>query len=265
MRSRIAHFLAAGASLSYGFRHNWLYSLGAIGGARLLSVLGSIGRIRALGRSALWAAGATLSGLLLPLIAALVAVSLSYFPVGQALDSAHSWDGLAFLACLAIAAVIVLGGLIYSVLASSLRPLVLATLFVASLFFGFMLTANNDEFHDYLQGWALKPFNQRSAVLVAAIQDYERATGALPADLASLMPSYLASIPRTGMSATSEYEYETKAGPCSANNKWHLIVYVHRFIGATYLLYCPKQDYSGADFDGPHETYGAWAYYADDD
>jgi hypothetical protein len=210
------------------------------------------------GRSAWWLGGTMLFGFFLPAVGAAVLMVVGFYPIGSSLPRSMFWSEFgAFVAILCIGAVIVAPMPLYSLLAWSWRPLVLALLFVLFLIAGLLpgLIAGK-----YVQFGAFSLFSSRSADLIKAIADYERATGAPPRNLSALIPDYLPSVPETGMAIQADYRYEPKAGPCRASNAWHMVVHLPEFLSAYRLLYCPNHDYGWVDGSSERKMFGTWLY-----
>jgi len=150
-----------------------------------------------------------------------------------------------------------LGGVAFSLLSLTWRPAALSIVIVAGMAVGFvpgMIAFMYLKQAGYaLLGW-------RSASLVEAIKAYERTNGAPPRILDDLTPGYLAEIPRTGMAAYPEYEYAAEAGPCLADNAWHLKVDAGEILQWDFFFYCPKQVYTEEGWGGYNEVIGDWAY-----
>jgi hypothetical protein len=210
------------------------------------------------GRSAWWLGGAILFGFFLPAVVAAIIMVAGFYPIGSILPRSMFWSEFGvFLAVLCIGAIVVALVPLYSLLAWSWRPLVLALLFVLFLIAGLLpgLIAGK-----YVQFEAFSLFSTRSADLTTAIADYERATGAPPRNLSALVPSYSPSIPGTGMAIQADYRYEPKAGPCQVSSAWHLAVHLPEFLSAYRLLYCPNHDYGSVDESSERKIFGAWLY-----
>jgi len=104
---------------------------------------------------------------------------------------------------------------------------------------------------------------QNAKPLIAAIGAYEREHGAPPADLAGLVPEYLAAIPATGLGAYPAYDYEAKPQTAENNfgNSWLLAI--NASTGAVnwdLFLYLPKQNYPEHGYGGSLERVDDWAY-----
>jgi hypothetical protein len=197
-------------------------------------------------------------GFVLPAVIAAILMVAGFYPIGSALPRSLFWsESGAFVAVLCIGCILVVPMPIYSLLAWSWRPLVLGLFFVLFLIAGLLpgMIAGK-----YVQFGAFGLFSTRSADLIKAIADYERATGAPPRDLSTLIPDYLSSIPGTGMAIQAYYRYEAKAGPCGAGNAWHLAGHLPEFLSAYRLLYCPDHDYGQVDGSPERRMFGTWLY-----
>ena len=104
----------------------------------------------------------------------------------------------------------------------------------------------------------------RSATLVAAIQQYAEEKGAPPKSLTDLVPEYLEEIPETGMGAYPNYEYER--GPDYRQWDWEenpWALYVHTplpGINFDMFVYLPQKNYPEIGYGGVLERIGDWAY-----
>ncbi|HET6156840.1 MAG TPA: hypothetical protein VFE34_00710 [Dongiaceae bacterium] len=211
------------------------------------------------GWSRWWILSAILLGLVLPSALAAIVTVGGYYPLGIPFSGSALWGdlGVAF-AILGTGTIILIAAPIYSLLAWSWRPIVLALILVIVGMGGIAPAIIGAK---YLRLWGFDLFSRRSEDMVNAIEEYSRATGAPPATLAALVPDYLPSIPKTGMAAQPDYRYEPKSGPCSVENAWHLWVSVTQFIDMNRLLYCPKQDYPPARDDVLSRTViGTWVH-----
>jgi hypothetical protein len=202
-----------------------------------------------------WSGAAALSFLLPPAIAATL-IWLGHFPIGGSLPRSVLWTefGPALL-ILAIVVVVLVAAPLYSLLAWSWCPILLAIMLLAGGFFGLV---PGSLIGDHMKEWAFKSFSSRSAQVVRAITNYVSATGKPPPTLKKLVPDYLPTMPSTGMAAGPEYHYEPGPGPCSLANTWHMVVPVQDFLTVHWLLYCPAQDY--ALTEASHRLLGDWLY-----
>jgi hypothetical protein len=193
-------------------------------------------------RFARWTAAAVASGLLTPVIAVTIITLAAYYPIGSWLPTSALLSKLGvILAIVAIAIIILVAGPVFSMLAWSWRPTVLAVIFELSLLAGTpgMIVG------DYLQHFAFELLKNRSSVVVHAIANYVRVEGTPPATLSEIVPTYLPSIPLTGMALEPHYKYEARDGPCSFGyariTDWHLSVSVREFFFVHRLFYCPDR------------------------
>ena len=195
-------------------------------------------------RPAFWLGGAALSGLVLPAIIMALTALIAYFPIGRAFES----EILEFMAnalglvmvLIAVASGALFAGVINALTVRRWRPLTMALLFCVGLAIGFLPALYVGA---SIRSWAFELFASRSLRVVDAIEQYERATGAPPASLSDLVPTYFGAVPKTGMALYPVYEYEATSGVCSIKSRWNLQVDVNEFIDMNRLLYCPAQDY----------------------
>ena len=97
----------------------------------------------------------------------------------------------------------------------------------------------------------------RSESLISAIEAYTDARGSPPPDLRSLVPEYLAEVPKTGMGAYPEYKYLI---PGAANNPWAIVVHTPTGpMDFDQFLYLPNGNYEENGVGVPKRL-GAWAY-----
>ncbi len=194
-------------------------------------------------RFARWTVSAVTAGLLTTVVVVTIITLAAYYPIGSWLPTSALLSGLGvFLAIAAVAAIILVAGLAYSVLALSWRPIALVLFFEFSLFAG---SPAGVFAGDYLQHLAFELLKDRSANVVDAIVNYVRVEGAPPTTLGDIVPAYLPSVPLTGMALQPNYRYEAKAGPCSFGhaqpNDWHLSVSVQEFFFVHQMFYCPER------------------------
>ena len=71
----------------------------------------------------------------------------------------------------------------------------------------------------------------RSRPLVTALQKYKTDTGKYPADLQQLIPTYLTSIPRTGLAKNRQFIYVTKETASKKDISWLSERYLRCFLG----------------------------------
>lgn len=108
-----------------------------------------------------------------------------------------------------------------------------------------------------VRDWGLEQFAGRSDALIAAMRTYERDNGAPPSTLEALVPHYLTRIPRTGVPAYSEYQYDANPGPCLRENGWHLAAKTPRLLEASCMVFCPDQNY--VDIGRANSVTAGWA------
>ncbi len=109
----------------------------------------------------------------------------------------------------------------------------------------------------------MRSFATRSEAVVAAIHRYERDHGESPSHLDSLVPTYLNTVPTTGMAAYPEYRYHSGVDAMERfyGNPWALSVFTPRgFINFDMMVYLPKQNYPERGYSGVLEHVGSWAY-----
>jgi hypothetical protein len=103
---------------------------------------------------------------------------------------------------------------------------------------------------------------ERSTVLVEAIHHYDKDNGHPPKILTELVPRYIREIPKTGIGAYPEYDYELVTDPKKWDeNPW--VLYVNTPIGMLnwdMFLYFPKQNYPQHGYGGYLERIKDWAY-----
>lgn len=225
-----------------------------------MSDLAQIGsRIPVPGRTLWWLAGAVAAGVAIPVAIGAMIALLAYYPVGSFLPKLPMLMSLigTALAIVAAAALLLLCGIGASIVRLNWRPVALAAITVAAMAAGFLPGL---WCFVHAKHYAYGLLGARSAVLTDAIEAYERSAGVPPASLAELVPTYIASIPITGMAAHPRYEYARKAGPCRESNRWHLVVDAGELLQWDFFFYCPRKDYSGRGWGGSNEIMGEWAY-----
>jgi hypothetical protein len=220
-------------------------------------------RLSETGRPALWwFGGAALSGFALPAIMVALVAVIAYLPIGRALES----EALEFMAnafgvmivLIAVGSGVLFAGVINALYARWWRPVIMAVLFGLGIGLGFVPALHVGA---GIRSWAFELFASRSQTVIDAIEQYAQATGAPPASLADLAPTYLAAVPRTGTAVYPDYGYKATSGTCSIKSKWHLWVYVREFIDQNQLLYCAGQDYEPAPKHVRSRTVvGAWVH-----
>ena len=138
-------------------------------------------------RLAYWGVGSLLLGMLLSISIAVIVVLTTYYPIGTYLpDFGFHSEIFAILAMIGLAAVVGLCGLAFAALRRSWAPIGLAVATVIGLAAGV-----------YPAGWVYDSMlwrgyelmSARSARLIAAIEDYEKANGRPPAELSQLVPA----------------------------------------------------------------------------
>lgn len=110
----------------------------------------------------------------------------------------------------------------------------------------------NASFHDLAE---------RSMPLVEAIKAFEKAEGQPPKKLDDLVPTYLDTVPSTGLAAYPHYEIHMgKESSMWTGNPWVLCVPVSRgTLNWDLFLYFPNQDYPSGKYSA-FERFGGWAY-----
>ncbi|HUP60753.1 MAG TPA: hypothetical protein VNA69_10080 [Thermoanaerobaculia bacterium] len=110
--------------------------------------------------------------------------------------------------------------------------------------------------------YAFRRLSVRSKPLIAAVQQFVAERGVPPPDLSSLVPGYLAAVPRTGMGAYPEYRLVSDEGvQKDTGNRWILMVDTPSgAINWDVFVYYPNQRYPETGFDGVLERIGDWAY-----
>lgn len=102
---------------------------------------------------------------------------------------------------------------------------------------------------------------ERSMPLVEAIKTFEKAEGHPPKKLDDLVPTYLDSVPSTGLAAYPNYEIHMgEESSMWKGNPWVLCVPVGRGLNFDLFLYFPNQNYP-PDERSAFERMGDWAYY----
>lgn len=138
---------------------------------------------------------------------------------------------------------------------SAIRYLVVSVVYLAASLVGLLLGAR-------VRMAAFEKLAERSAPLVQAIRSYEAQHGAPPPDLAALVPSYLAAVPRTGMAAYPEYGYfASKTAGEQRGNPWVIIINTPSGgINFDEFMYFPLQNYPAEDYGGVLQRIRDWAY-----
>lgn len=188
-------------------------------------------------------------------------VFLSAIP--QVPKALHSFDFIGVLMTMALVA-----GTIFLVIPCSivflifsklrtfgLRLLLLSVIYLAT---GTALgsaadSIRNASFHDLAE---------RSMPLVEAVKAFEKAKGHPPKTLDELVPTYLDSVPSTGLAADPHYEIHMgEESSMWKGNPWVLCVPVSRgTLNWDLFLYFPNQNYP-PDERSAFERMGDWGYY----
>jgi hypothetical protein len=234
-----------------------MYSLAAKRKPRLMIDLApTVRKLPVPGRSLWWLVGAGAVGLLVPTMIGIGTALLGYYPVGAMLGVGIRSTGT-FLVIVGIALLIVFAGIAYALLAASWRPFSLSIIAFGIMIFGFYPGIAS---HSYLRKEAFVQLASRSAALVDAIAAYERDAGMPPSNLTALVPKYLSEVPRTGMAAYPDYEYELGSGMCLDSNAWNVSVLAGDVLNFDMFFYCPKRDYPSRIGGDWVEPVGDWAY-----
>jgi len=110
----------------------------------------------------------------------------------------------------------------------------------------------------YVRRYAFEKLAERTKPLIAAISTYEKDRGSAPAELGELVPTYIATIPATGISAYPEYRYEKLE---KDTDPWELRVDCGQgFSNWDEFYYRPSEQY-GQRYGGWVEPMGTWAYF----
>lgn len=102
-----------------------------------------------------------------------------------------------------------------------------------------------------------------AAPVISAIERYEGDNGQPPSALSVLVPSYLPSLPGTGIAAYPKFEYEATPNTPQSHfgNAWVLWVETPSGgINWDIFLYLPNQRYPRHGYGGDLERVGRWAY-----
>ena len=190
-----------------------------------------------------WLAILGVLGLIMPTAIASVITLVGYYPIGVSVSTHFPWNSFGVvLVVMAVGAIVLVTGAVYSLLAWDWRLLALTALLEVFLYAG-IFPANIALKH--MQLFAFELLKTRSSEVVTAITTYTAKNGTPPASLVDLVPDYLPSVPMTGMALKPYYQYEPRAGPCALNpkwnNDWHLLVTVQEFLLVHWLFYCPEQ------------------------
>lgn len=205
-----------------------------------------------------WPLGTFVVGVVAPALIAATIALVAYYPVGSFLPSLAFMSLIgAVLGMVATAALVVFFGIAIAIVRWNWRPLALAAITVGAMAAGFIPGLWS---FVHAKHYAYSLLGTRSAALVDAIEDYERAEGTPPSSLSELVPGFISSIPSTGMAAYPDYEYTREEGPCSAGNRWHLKVDAAELMQWDFFFYCPRKDYPTRGWGGSNEVMGDWAY-----
>jgi len=139
------------------------------------------------------------------------------------------------------------------------RPKACRTFVVATLYICLFLLARHHGLKD--RSTEFHALAKRSQPLVDAITQYTKDNGAPPPSLAALVPTYISTIPDTGMGAYPKYEYSIDPSYWHGN-PWVLYVSTPN-IGLNFdqFLYYPLQNYPTSGSIGPYERIQTWAYF----
>lgn len=139
------------------------------------------------------------------------------------------------------------------------RPRAWRTFVVATLYICLFVLARHHGFQD--RTTAFHALAKRSQPLVDAITQYTKDNGAPPPSLAALVPTYISSIPDTGMGAYPKYEYSIDPSYWHGN-PWVLYVSTPN-IGLNFdrFVYYPLQNYPLTGHSGSFEPMQNWAYH----
>lgn len=188
-------------------------------------------------------------------------VFLSAIP--QVPKAFHSFDFIGVLMTIALAAgtlvLVIPSSILFLVFtklrALGLRLLVLGVIYLATgTALGSAADAiRNASFHDLAE---------RSMPLVEAIKAFEKAEGQPPKKMDDLVPTYLDTVPSTGLAAYPHYEIHMgKESSMWTGNPWVLCVPVSRgTLNWDLFLYFPNQNYPPEE-SRAFERFGSWAYF----
>lgn len=110
----------------------------------------------------------------------------------------------------------------------------------------------------YVCRYGFERMAERTKPLIAAIRKFEREEGRPPAELGELVPTYIATIPATGIGAYPEYRYEKLEND---SDPWELRVDCGRGpLNWDEFYYRPSEKY-GERPSGWVEPMGTWAYF----
>ena len=111
---------------------------------------------------------------------------------------------------------------------------------------------------------AFEPLALRSQALVDAIRRYEDVHGLPPESLNALVPKFLEKIPRTGMMAYPDYEFEVTGEYAHRYERNPWILFVNTPSGGINFdrfIYFPLQNYPERGESGSYEKIHDWVYY----
>ncbi|MCM3874734.1 MAG: hypothetical protein ND895_28910 [Pyrinomonadaceae bacterium] len=103
---------------------------------------------------------------------------------------------------------------------------------------------------------------ERSRPLILAIHRFEAKYGKPPENLEQITPEFLPQVPKTGMGAYPEYEYQRVNDRNSyEGNAWVVTVSASSgLVNWDQFLYFPKQNYPKSGYGGGIERIEEWAY-----
>ncbi len=115
---------------------------------------------------------------------------------------------------------------------------------------------------DAIRNASFNSLAERSMPLVEAVKAFEKAEGHPPKTLDDLVPTYLDSVPSTGLAAYRHYEIHMgEESSMWKDNPWVLCVPVSSgTLNWDLFLYFPNQNYP-PDERSAFERMGDWAYY----
>ena len=115
---------------------------------------------------------------------------------------------------------------------------------------------------DHVRIAAFADLSARSAPLIEAVTAFETRFGHPPPDLESLVPSFVKTLPATGMSAYPTYEYVTgEAALEQFADRWALYIDApNGRVASDLLYYIPNERYPEYISRGLVEPVGRWAY-----
>lgn len=107
-----------------------------------------------------------------------------------------------------------------------------------------------------LRAMAMKRITENGQPLVDAINEFEKARGQPPSDLSELVPSFIDSIPGTGVPAYPDFEYRREGAGWTVRVDTPIGI-----INFDFLYYDSKQQYG--ELASKVTRIGTWAYYRD--